>query len=269
MQHLAGAARLDHMAGVHHSHMAADLRHDAQVVGDHQYCGVAGFHHFSQQLQNLRLQRDIQRRRRFVRDQQPRTPHQCHRDQHALTHAAGELVRVVIGTPGGVGDADALQHLHAELPRRALALCAAGLCRQAQHLGRVAPDLVGHVGDLVADPKHRVQVGRRVLEDHADGTAAQRAHRSLIHGQHILTVEQDLPLHVTRRRCRQQPRDRQAGHRLAAAGLTGQAPDFALVDLQLHAIEHMRLAFERAHGQMQVMDVQQAHRPISAQRAAV
>ena len=43
-----------------------------------------------------------------------------HRDHHALAHAAGELVRIAVGAPARVGNADRLEHLHRVLvaPRR-------------------------------------------------------------------------------------------------------------------------------------------------------
>ena len=48
----------------------------------------------AEQLQDLRLHRDVERGRRLVGDQQVGLAQQRHRDHHPLAHAAGELVRV-------------------------------------------------------------------------------------------------------------------------------------------------------------------------------
>ena len=49
----------------------------------------------AQQLEDLRLHADVERRRRFVGQQQLRPAHQRDRERHALTHAAGQFVRIL------------------------------------------------------------------------------------------------------------------------------------------------------------------------------
>ena len=48
------------------------------------------------QIEDLRLDRDVERGRRLVGDQQLRVAGERHRDHHALPHAARELVRIVV-----------------------------------------------------------------------------------------------------------------------------------------------------------------------------
>ena len=48
------------------------------------------------QLQDLRLDGDVERGGGLVGDQEPRVAGQRHRDHHALAHAARELVRIVV-----------------------------------------------------------------------------------------------------------------------------------------------------------------------------
>jgi tryptophanyl-tRNA synthetase len=48
------------------------------------------------QVQHLRLHRDIQRRNRFVRDQELRVQRQSPGDADALTLATGKLVRIAM-----------------------------------------------------------------------------------------------------------------------------------------------------------------------------
>ena len=63
------------------------------------------------ELENLRLDRHVERGRRLVGDEQLRPARQRHRDHHALAHAAGELVRIAVGAAPRVGDADHLEHV--------------------------------------------------------------------------------------------------------------------------------------------------------------
>ena len=95
---------------------------------------MTGGYQFAQQLQDLRLQRHVQRRRRLVGDQQFRLSDQRHGDQHALAHAPRELVRVVARPPRGVLDADLLKHADGQRVRRRTARGAAGARLQPQQM---------------------------------------------------------------------------------------------------------------------------------------
>ncbi len=53
----------------------------------------------AQQLEDLRLDGDVERRRRLVGDQQLGLAGERHGDHHPLAHAARELVRVVVAAP--------------------------------------------------------------------------------------------------------------------------------------------------------------------------
>ena len=57
-------------------------------------------------LEDLRLHRDVERRRRLVGDQHLRVVGDRHRDHHALAHAARELVRILVGAVLRLRDAD-------------------------------------------------------------------------------------------------------------------------------------------------------------------
>jgi hypothetical protein len=79
---------------------------DAEVVGDeqdaHAQLGLQPAH----QLEDLRLDRHVERGGRLVGDQQVGLAGQRHRDHHALAHAARQLVRVVVDAALGRRDAD-------------------------------------------------------------------------------------------------------------------------------------------------------------------
>ena len=67
---------------------SAVLGDDAEVVGDEQQRQVERRLHLAQQVENLRLDRHVERRRRFVGDDERGTAGERHRDQHALPHPA-------------------------------------------------------------------------------------------------------------------------------------------------------------------------------------
>ena len=114
-----------------------------------------------EQLEDLRLDGDVERGGRLVGDDERRVHDERHRDHHALAHAAGELVRIL---------ARALRR--ARGCRRARASRPRAPTRRACDMPRVhARDL----GDLVADGEDRVERGHRLLEDHRDAVAADRA----------------------------------------------------------------------------------------------
>ncbi len=103
---------LDDAAGVHHGHVVTHLRNHAEVVCDQHDRGVGAPAEIAEQVQDLCLSGDIERRGRLVGDQQRGVVDQRHRDHHALAHAAGKLVRVGLHPPRGVRDTDLGQHLH-------------------------------------------------------------------------------------------------------------------------------------------------------------
>jgi hypothetical protein len=99
-------------------------------------------------MNDLRLERDVERSRRLVGDQQLGVRHQRHGDGDALAHASGKLMRIGFEALLWIRNADAVQH-----SRRSLApLSAANV---------VAILNVGHLG---ADRTHRVERRHGILE---------------------------------------------------------------------------------------------------------
>ena len=128
------------------------------------------------QLENLRLNGHVQRGGRLVGDQQRRIAGQRHGDHHALPHAAGKLVRIIVHARRRIGNADQFQHLDGALERFLLRYA---LVRQ---------DGLHH---LHADGEDRIQRGHRLLKDHADLFAADRA--DFVPGklQQVAALEED------------------------------------------------------------------------------
>ena len=110
---------LDDAARVHHDDPLGEVGDDAHVVGDDQDRGAELALEALHQLEDLRLDRDVERRRRLVGDQERRVARERHRDHHALAHAARELVRIVVGALLRVRDPDRAEQLDRPLARLA------------------------------------------------------------------------------------------------------------------------------------------------------
>ena len=110
-EQLVGGALLHHLAGVHHGDAARHFGDHAHVVGDEHQRHAALLLQAAQQIEDLRLDRHVERRRRLVGDQQARIAGDRHRDHHALVHAARQLVRKVVEPARGGRNADLLQQL--------------------------------------------------------------------------------------------------------------------------------------------------------------
>ena len=149
---------LDDAAGVHDDDAVGDVRDHAEVVGDQDDPGPGLGAELPELVEDLRLDRHVERGRRLVGDQQLRRARQRHRDHHALAHSAGELVRVGPQAVRGARDPDALHQLDGAVHRLGLG-----------DLAVVDADLLY---DLLADPVHGVQRAHRVLEDHRDPGSA-------------------------------------------------------------------------------------------------
>ena len=114
-----------------------------------------------EQRKHLRLSRDIQRRGRFVGDEQPRTAHQRHRDHGALAQPAGQLPRVLVHDVLGIRHPYIAQLLDCALRRLRLAEV------EVQAHG---------LDDLIADRMDRTEGGHRFLKNETDVAAAKFAH---------------------------------------------------------------------------------------------
>ena len=79
---------LDDTPRVHDVHAIGVARDDAQVVRDHQHRDAELARQPLHQLEDLRLDRHVERGGRLVGDEQLRIARERHRDHHALAHAA-------------------------------------------------------------------------------------------------------------------------------------------------------------------------------------
>ena len=90
---------LDLASGVHDEHAVGDVGDDAEVVRDQDDRRAEPLADVAHQVEDARLDRHVERGRRLVGDEHLRVARERHRDHHALPHAAGELVRVLVDAP--------------------------------------------------------------------------------------------------------------------------------------------------------------------------
>ena len=126
LDHVAHRADLGDAAGIHHRHAIGGLGDHAHVVGDQHHRGAVLAAELLQQRDDLRLDRDVERGRRLVGHDQARLGAERQRDHHALAHAAGELVRIVVDALLRGRDADLLQQVDGALARLAALTAADG-----------------------------------------------------------------------------------------------------------------------------------------------
>src|SRR3954470_12156952 len=86
--------------------------------------------------------------------------------------------------------------------------------------------------DLIAEREHGIERRHRLLKDHRDLIAANRAHLAHIEIQEILTLVENLAAHNLPGRARDEPHDGKAGHALPAAGLTHNAKSLAWMNVE-------------------------------------
>ena len=166
---------LDDLPGVHHAHPVRHARDHAEVVGDQQHPHPLPALDIGKQVEHLGLDGDVERRRRLVGDQQLRTSGERHRDHDALLHAAGKLERIVLQASRRVGNAHRLE--------QAGGLVTCGIAVEAM--------VREPLDDLRADRHHRIEAGRRLLEDHPDPPAPHPAHRRLGQGEQVIAAQRD------------------------------------------------------------------------------
>ena len=159
VEHRRARADLDDLAEIHHRDAVADALDHRHVVRDEQEGEAEALLQVEQQIADLRLDRDVERRDAFVGDDHLRIERQRAGDADALALAAGEFMRIARHHVGLQADAFA-----ADRPPRSRA-CAA------------SPRPCSMIGSAMAAPtRHaRIEAGERILEDHLDAAAHRRA----------------------------------------------------------------------------------------------
>ena len=91
-----GIATLDDAAEIHHRHFVAHLADHAQIVADEEIGEAHLRLQVEQEIDDLRLDRHVERRDRLVADQEPRLGRQRAGQHDPLALAARELMRIAV-----------------------------------------------------------------------------------------------------------------------------------------------------------------------------
>ena len=175
-QHGGDRALFHQLAPLQHRNAVRDVRHHAEVMRDEQHRRPVLPLQFPDQMEDLRLCRHVQRRRRLVGNQQFRVQRQRHRDHRPLPLPAAELMRKRPHQTRRIRQVHAVQQLDDPRPSR-----------RRPELGVDAQ----HLGDLPPDPVQRVQRRHRLLKDHRDPRPAGCPHRRRGRRHQVLPLEQD------------------------------------------------------------------------------
>ena len=242
-EQVARGPRFHHLPRIHDGDAAGGFRDHAHVVGDQDQRHAALLLKVEQKVQDLLLDRHVQRGRRLVGDQQARVAGDRHGDHHALVHAAGKLVRERRQPAFRRRDADLLEQF--DRPPAAVGPAQLLMHLQAFH-------------DLEADGEAGVEAGHGFLEHHGHVLAGQLAALPLGQGAQVPPVE----LHLVGDHAAvvgDQAHDGQRGHALPGAGLADDAEDFALVHRQVDPIDRAELAGAGRELDGKVADIKQRH----------
>ena len=184
---------------MHTVHHAGD---HTKVMGDQQQCHSQFPTQAQQQPQNLRLHRHIQRRGRFIGNQQVRLARHGNGDQDTLSHAARKLMGIVIRATRCVTNADQVQQFN----------------RPPSGLDGRCPGVPAHdVFNLRAYRQHRVQRRHGVLKHHGNASPADILHHLLFDLQQVLAHKQHRAAPGNRRTLWCQAHQRPCSHAFAAA----------------------------------------------------
>jgi hypothetical protein len=232
---------LDDQAALHHGDAVGDVGDHSEIMGDEHHAHALGPLDLADQVEDLGLGGDVERRRRLVGDQQRRLERQRHGDHHALALPAGQAERIGVAQVRGVGKADILEQFeHAPFTGRRVLL---------------AMDFE-NFGDLVSDLHQRVQCRKRLLEHHRHGPAALGLKLRLAHVQQIPAAKQDPPgarLQVSR----QEPHDRVGGQGFAGAGFADDAQDLAGLEVEGDLLDGEGAVEPGRQRNRQVLDAQE------------
>src|SRR5579859_2809816 len=234
VEDFGGRRELHQLAQVHHPNPVADVFHDRQIVSDEEVSQAELSLEITEQIQNLRLDRYVEGRDRFVADDELWVEHERPRDADPLALAAAELVRV---TPGVLGAKADQGH---DLADRDVAL-------------GIRADIVDDesFADDVTHRHARVERAVGILKYDLH-IAAEGFERVATEGKNILIFEPHLAT-----RGFHESKDRPPGRRLAAARLADQSEGLAPLDLEGDVVDRVDLsdlAEEDAAANREVLD---------------
>ncbi|MGB7255691.1 MAG: hypothetical protein WBC94_19050 [Xanthobacteraceae bacterium] len=159
---------------IHDNHVVANLYRQPQVVGDENDGGAVLALHVRDQPDDRRVHGDIERRRRLIGNDQAWIAGKRHRNEHALAHAAGQLMRISPKQFARLRQLRGVQH-----GERAPATIVAASTVETRKV----------FVELCADRQYRIKRGQRRLRDERDRSPQKSAPPRPGHLQKVLALE--------------------------------------------------------------------------------
>src|SRR5690606_9922911 len=201
---VARTAGLDDPARVHHVYPVGVTSHHTEIVGDDDERDPEPLREILHQLQDLRLDRHVQRSGRLVGDDELGLAGQCHRDHYALAHATAQMVWILPEPALRVGDPHETQQFERSLPSLLIVLVEV----RFERLGQLPPD-----------GQHRIERSHRLLEHHPDVPATNLPNLSVAQPEKVAPHEADAAADDATGWPGNQSQNREGAYRFAAAGL--------------------------------------------------
>jgi hypothetical protein len=178
------------------------------------------------QSEDLGLDRDVERCRRFVGDEEARLAGHRHGYDDPLAHPARQFMRVLFQAALRLGHAHAAQKL--ERPR-------------ARFVPPQAPMRLKSIHELPLDREDRIEGRHRLLKDHADLIAAELPHEILRGGCKVDRVsytlgELEYALRYSPAAKFDQAHDGEGSHRLSGTRLPDKADSLSRIDRKRDAV---------------------------------
>src|SRR5664280_488191 len=240
LEDLFGRRVLDNLASIRDGDGLCHFSDDGEVVGNDENGHTQFLLQSAHQVQNLRLDGDIERRRGFIRDQELRIRGQCHGYHDPLTHTAAHLMGVLAIATLRFWDADQVKHLDRSLLR----LSVIDLLMQGKGFT-----------DLIANRVDGVERCHGFLEDHRDFVAAYHSHLFFILLEKVFSMEEDLASDDLARRVGNEAHDREGCNRFSATRLAHQAYNLSPVNSQVNTIHGRNNTILCVEKRTQILDI--------------
>ena len=227
---------------IHDDDLVTHLGDDSEIVGDEQNRHAKLALEGAQEIEDLRLDGDVERGGGLVGDEQGGIAGEGHRDDHALPHAAGELMRVFQGADFRGRDTHLSEHLD----------------REAGGFGLVAGAMEKkNLGELAADTVDGIERGHWLLKNHADPTAPDAEQVGGCGGGEVGALEADFAAYDATGGLGEETENREGGDAFAAAGFADQSESAAARDGEADAIHGAEQAGVGVEGDGEVADFEE------------
>ena len=240
----ASIGGFDDTTGIHNLDAVAETGDDPEIMRDEHNRHAQFPLHFFDQLENLRLHRDIEGGGRFVGDENLGFGDERHGDHYALSHAAGEFVRVIMNTLGRIVDADGIKHRKG---------AAEGIATGNLFVNEKRLD------ELFADPQVRIERGHRILENHGDALASDRSGFRRRAVEEVYAVKHRRTAYNVTRGLRNEAHDGVTSNGLTGAGFADDTERLASFDAEADAIDGAVDAVAGVEVSAKIVDGEEGH----------